>query len=177
MFTTDTSSCQRGFTLMEMLVVIGIMAILGGIVLGVVNSGRDKAYVARSEMEFNSLNQALELYKIDHGIYPADVNRGIPPGLEEYLGGENWPNAPWPGSVYDWDNWEDPEVPGERIIQFSIRFCDVGETNPDNCIFPKEAWAEDFDVDSAVYYCIEGSCRSHDNRPVDYPGHCINCDD
>jgi hypothetical protein len=26
-----------------------------------------------------------------------------------------------------------------------------------------------------VYYCIEGACRSHINRPINHPGYCINC--
>jgi prepilin-type N-terminal cleavage/methylation domain-containing protein len=168
---------KRGFSLMEILIVIGIIAILGAVIYAPLKSARDKAYVGRSKMEFNSLNNALELYKIDHGDYPADVNRGLPNGLEAYLAGENWPSAPWPGTVYDWDNWEDPESSGERIIQFSIRFCDIGETDPANCLFPQEGWAENFDINSAVYYCVEGNCRSHIGQPVDYPGYCVNCGD
>lgn len=165
-----------GFTLIEILIVIGILAVLGGIVVGSLLTGRDKAYTAKARLEFRSLNNALELYKIDNGGYPADVDRGLPSGLEVHLAGEHWPDAPWPGSVYDWDNWEDPDNPGERIIQFSIRFCAIGETDPENCSFPQETWAEDFDINSAVYFCVEGSCRPHNSQLVDYPGYCLNCD-
>jgi general secretion pathway protein G len=163
----------RGFSLMEILIVIAIMGILGAVIVGVLTSGKDKAFLARAKLEFRSLSQSLELYKIDNGGYPADVNRGLPNGLEAYLPGGNWPNAPWPGSVYDWDNWD---IDGEQVVQFSVRFCDIDETDPENCPFPKDEWAADFDVNSAVYFCIEGSCRSHDAQPVDYPGYCINCD-
>lgn len=168
---------NRGFTLMEILIVIGIIAVLGGIVAGSLLSGRDKAYTARAMLEFRSLSNALELYKIDNGGYPADVDRGLPSGLEEHLSGGHWPNAPWPGSVYDWDNWENPDVSDERIVQFSIRFCAIDETDPENCPFPQEAWAADFDINSAVYYCVEGDCRSHNSQPANYPGYCLNCDE
>jgi len=167
---------NRGFTLMELLIVIGIIAVLSGVVLGSLLTGRDKAYTARAQLEFRSLTSALVLYQIDNGGYPDDVSRSLPNGLENYLAGEHWPDAPWPGSVYDWDNWEDPDVPGKRIIQFSIRFCPIGETDPANCPFPKEAWAQNFDINSAVYYCVEGNCRPHINEPADYPGYCLNCD-
>lgn len=175
MRTSGRKSSAEGFTLMELLIVIAIVAILGSIVGANLFFARDRAYASRALMEFRSLSQALEFYRIDHGAYPADVNRGLPPGLEAYLAGEHWPRAPWPGSVYDWDNWADPDFHGERIVQFSIRFCALGETNPANCNFPRETWAANFGVDSAVYYCVYGNCRSHINRPIHYPGYCINC--
>lgn len=173
MYSHAKKEMTKGFTLMEILIVIGIVAILGGIIVGSLLTSRDKAYTARALLEFRSLSSALELYKIDNGGYPADVNRGLPNGLEEHLAGEHWPDAPWPGSVYDWDNWT---IEGEPVIQFSIRFCAIDETDPENCPFPKEEWAADFDINSAVFYCIEGSCRPHNNQPADYPGYCLNCD-
>lgn len=165
---------MRGFTLIELLIVIGIIGILGGIVLASVNSARDSAYFARTQKEVRSMADAIWLYQLENGDYPPDANRNIPPGIEQYLGsGDHWPDAPWPDSVYDWDNWE---VGGEDIFQISIRFCPQGGTI-DQCNFPEEDWASDFEVNSAVYYCLEGPCRSHASEPVDYPGYCMNCGD
>ena len=103
-----------------------------------------------------------------------DADRDLPPGIEEFLGPGEWPDAPWPGSVYDWEAWEDPET-GDEIHQISIRFCPLGQA--ENCHFPNQDWAEDFDYYSSVYFCLEGVCRSHINRPVDHPGYCVNCED
>lgn len=128
--------------------------------------------MARAKLEFRSLATAIHLYAEDHGGMPPDVARGLPPGLEAYLAGGHWPDAPWPGSVYDWDNWTDP-VTGTPILQVSIRFCPLGQ--PTQCVFPNEEWATNFDHLSAVYYCFEGQCRSHMTRPIDHPGYCINC--
>jgi prepilin-type N-terminal cleavage/methylation domain-containing protein len=165
---------SSGFTLVELLIVLAIIGYLASIVIGNLSGAKDKAYYARSQKEFDSLNQALQIYLIDHlYAYPADVNRGLPSGLENYLPGGDWPDAPWPGTVYDWDNWTDPAT-GKKIIQISIRFCPVGGALS-TCHFPSESWASNFGVNSAVYYCLEGACRSHINQPITYPGKCVNC--
>jgi general secretion pathway protein G len=166
---------QKGFTLIELLVVIVILGIISGIVVSNVKHGRQQAYFTRTKCEMRSFHTALEMWMGMNGFstYPADADRNIPPGLEEYLAGGDWPDAAWPGSVYDWDNWDDPDNPGQKIYQLSIRFCPLGQ--PSNCRFPEFDWAEDFDYYSSVYYCISGNCRSHISRSADHPGYCVNC--
>lgn len=161
---------SQGFTLIELLVVIAILGILSTVVLGSLRSARDSAYFARAQQEFKSIREAMEFYHNDHGSYPPDADRGLPPGLEAYVTSSDWPDAPWPGSVYDWDNYE---VGGEQVYQISIRFCPAGE--PENCQFPDEEWAEDFEVNSSFYYCVEGPCKAHPSESASYPGHCVNC--
>jgi len=165
-----------GFTLIELLVVIAIWGILSSVVLASLTKARSSAAFARTKLEFRSLATAIELYIEDYGgVMPADVDRNLPPGLEVYLSSGNWPNAPWPGSVYDWDNWNNPDPghTGEKIYQISVRFCPLG--HPELCRFPDEPWAVGFDYYSAVYYCVGGACRSHLSQPIDHPGYCINC--
>lgn len=168
---------KKGFTLIELLIVLAIIGLLSSIVIADLSSARDKAHFSRTLAEFRSMATALEFYLDDHGSYPADVSRNIPPGLGIYLAGEStagWPEAAWPDSVYDWDNWPDPDNPGQRIYQISVRFCPIGG-NLSDCRFPNESWAEDFGINSAVYYCVSGVCRSHINEDIDYPGYCVNC--
>lgn len=164
---------SRGFTLIELLVVIAIIGILASIIIASLGSARKNAYYTKAQAQFRSFSTALEIYLNESGgVYPADANRDIPAGLEEHLSSSGWPDAPWTGSVYDWDNWIDPST-GRDIYQLSIRFCPIGQ--PDECNFPDEDWAEDFDVNSSLYYCFEGACRAHINKPITHPGYCINC--
>lgn len=165
---------KGGFTLIELLVVIAIIGILASVVLSSIHGAKNRAQYNRAVLEMRQMETALFLYSEDHGhVYPNDVSRSIPPGLEVYLHNPSnlgaWPNAPFPGSVYDWDNWD---IAGEKVYQISIRFCDVGGAN---CHFPDEPWAIGFDKNSAMYLCIQGPCRSHSSEPLTHPGHCVNC--
>jgi len=169
---------QDGFTALELLIVIAIAAILIVAALSVFNGAREKAYYMRAQTEYTTMVEALEYYRDDFGDYPDDVSRDIPPGLGAYLAGEevsSWPEAPWPGSVYDWDNWDDPDNPGEKIYQISIRFCPLGG-GIETCNFPDEDWAENFDTSSSAYYCLDGNCRAHIGEPITHPGYCVNCE-
>lgn len=164
-----TSHSTKGFMLIELLIVVTILGILFTAILASVGDARNKAYTARTIQEFRVFEQAMNTYLIDTNSYPADVDRDVPSGMEEYLGGGTWPDGPYPGSVYDWDNITGPDP----YIQISLRFCDI---NGNNCNFPSEDWAADFDEYSSMYWCFEGTCRSHSSQPVDHPGYCVNCD-
>lgn len=167
------SGTKKAFTLIELLIVVAIIGILASIVIIKVLDVRQGVYLVQARKELMSIRESLELYANDHGGgYPPDSNRDIPPGLETYLAPGIWPDAAWAGSVFDWDNWDDP-VTGEKIYQISIRFCPVGQ--PTLCNFPKQSWAQNFDINSAVYYCISGACRSHLSEPINHPGYCVNC--
>ncbi len=153
---------------------MSIIAILASVIMPIFSGVREEARLVRAKTEFRTIETALQLYINEYGDYPDDTSRDIPPGLETYLGPGIWPNAAWPDSVFDWDNWDDPDNPGEKIYQISVRFCPIGQ--PSECNFPNQDWAENFDINSAVYYCLGGACRSHIGRPINHPGYCVNCD-
>ena len=163
---------KKGFTLIEILVVIAIIGLLAVSAVYSYQRARQAAYLAAAKDELRSIAQALHLYLNDYGSYPADTSRDIPPGLEVYLAPGLWPDAPWPGSVFDWDNWTDTAT-GQKIYQVSIRFCPVG--HPEQCRFPQTDWAANFDINSSVYYCLEGPCRAHVDKSATHPGLCVNC--
>lgn len=170
--TRKNKTKQSGFSLIELLIVIAIIAILASVIMPVVSIAREKAYYVRAKAEFKSIEAALEMYKSDHsGNYPADAGRGnSPDGLEQYLSSNEWSEGAWPGSILDWDVYT--INPGSIVTrQISIRFCDN-----DICKFPNADWAAGFDEYSAVYYCIEGPCRPHPARDSDHPGRCVNCE-
>ena len=64
----------RGFTLVEMLVVMVVIAILAGIVLSINALVQGKAARARTEAEIKALSAGCESYKADNGSYPQDAS-------------------------------------------------------------------------------------------------------
>jgi general secretion pathway protein G len=61
----------RGFTLVEMMVVIVIIGILAAVVAGRVMVSSDKAKAEATKAMIENVSQALDLYKLDQNKYPA----------------------------------------------------------------------------------------------------------
>ncbi|HEY9100538.1 type II secretion system major pseudopilin GspG [Chitinimonas sp.] len=95
---------QGGFTLIEILVVIAILAILGALVVPKIMSRPDEARVVAAKQDVGALVQALKLYKLDNGIYPS-TEQGLKALVEKPTAGQipnNWksyldklPRDPW----------------------------------------------------------------------------------
>jgi general secretion pathway protein G len=61
---------HRGFTLIEVMVVVVILALLAGIVVPKIMSRPDEARVVRAQGDIAGIVQALKLYRLDNGTYP-----------------------------------------------------------------------------------------------------------
>lgn len=61
---------SRGFSLMEILVVIAIIGILVSVVMPAVNRGRDRALVAATIAEIDGIKSAMAMLYNDTGYYP-----------------------------------------------------------------------------------------------------------
>jgi prepilin-type N-terminal cleavage/methylation domain-containing protein len=76
---------QTGFTLIELLVVIAIIGLLSSILMvSMVNSRENARRVTALESQ-KQLQKAVEMYNLDVGFYPPDVNRGWDPGISKPL--------------------------------------------------------------------------------------------
>lgn len=62
-----------GFTLIEVLVVIAIIAILAAITFPVIARAKDSAYRSSDLNNMNSLRSALQVYRVDQGAYPPQL--------------------------------------------------------------------------------------------------------
>lgn len=73
-FILHPPSLASGFTLLELLVVMAIIAILAGLILSTAGGIQNKAARARAESEIAALSAALESYKADNGDYPLSAD-------------------------------------------------------------------------------------------------------
>ena len=102
----------RGFTLIEIMVVIVILGILAAIAVPRIMSKPDEARVKAAQAEIAQILQALDLYRLDNYRYPT-TEQGLqalvakptagptPPNWKPYL--ERLPNDPW-GRPYQYLN-------------------------------------------------------------------------
>ena len=61
---------RRGFTLIELMVVIVILGILAGLIVPRIMGEPDKAKKLKARMQIESISTALKMYKLDNGSYP-----------------------------------------------------------------------------------------------------------
>ncbi len=62
---------RPGFTIVELLVVIVVIAILAAITIVAYTGIQAKAYDSTVKSDLKNLAKQFELYRIDHGVYPA----------------------------------------------------------------------------------------------------------
>jgi prepilin-type N-terminal cleavage/methylation domain-containing protein len=170
----------KGFTLLELLLVIAIVAILATVVLLAINPARmiEESRLATAKAALNQIAKASQMYETNYGELPGDTPRNIPTEFQPYLGSGDWPNAPWPGSVYDWDNWTvwtsaiDSCWEGSRdIIQITVR--DV--KNFQGKTYSTQAQPITGRPQLALYYVVRGKGVPHCTTQGTV-GYCMNCE-
>jgi len=62
---------QRGFTLIEIMVVVVILGILAGIVVPQLLDRPEEARRTKAAVQIKSIEEALALYKLDNGNFPS----------------------------------------------------------------------------------------------------------
>lgn len=61
---------KKGFTIVELLIVIVVIGILAAISIVAYNGIQERARMSKMKSEFHSIEQAVELYKVDEGKIP-----------------------------------------------------------------------------------------------------------
>ena len=108
---------NKGFSLIEILVVMVIMASIMGIVANSIGNNRIKAKMKEAEIKISKLKMSIESFNTDTGYYPRSLG-----ALVDDNGDSNWlgPYAkkkeikdPW-GEEFKYNN------PGQHEEEFSI---------------------------------------------------------
>ncbi len=125
---TANTHHSKGFTLIEILITISVFAIIAGAVLLAINPAKliRESRLNITKANLNQIIKAAQTYMAETGRLPPDANRNIPAEFMPQLGAGPWPNGPFPGSIYDWDNWENNTCwdGSTGIIQITLREVD-----------------------------------------------------
>ncbi len=99
---------QRGFTLIELMVVVVILAVLAVVVVPNLMDRPDEARIVKAKQDINAVSSALQLYKLDNYNYPT-TDQGLEALVTKPTDGpeaKNWkklldsvPQDPW-GNPY-----------------------------------------------------------------------------
>jgi len=72
-----TNTFTFGFTLIEVLVVVAVLAVLLGLIASGGTAARKRAKIYEARAMIASLETALSLYHVDFGAYPAEGNQNL----------------------------------------------------------------------------------------------------
>jgi len=116
-------TAQRGFTLIEIMVVVVIMGILAALVVPKLMGRADDARITAAKQDISTLMQALKLYKLDNQRFPS-TEQGLQALISKPTSGpaangwknggyvEKLPKDPWGGQY----QYLSPGVKGEVDI-------------------------------------------------------------
>ena len=106
-----SARAARGFTLIEVMVVVVILSILAAIIVPRIMDRPDKARIVKAQADIRALESALNLYRLDNHEYPT-TDQGLEALVQKPADAPSWkeggyidrlPKDPW-GRPYQYLN-------------------------------------------------------------------------
>jgi len=136
---------KRGFTIIELLIVIAVIAILMGIALPRFKGMQDEGKITQAKGELRTLQTAVESYYIHNSnTYPANIDGDLTDAVPNIIGALSPADAFNGTSKYGYAT--DGETPVKYYVIYSVGIDgdgaaavdadgDVTETNGSSCVY------------------------------------------
>ena len=103
MTSMEDKRTKRGFTLLELMIVVGIIGIMLMIAVPNFLKARKTSQVTRFVSDLRAIESAFLQYSFQHIGFPPDAPPGIvPTGMEDYLERIAWDKETTLGGNWDW---------------------------------------------------------------------------
>jgi general secretion pathway protein G len=133
---------RKGFSLLELLVVILILGILAAFVAPNLIGKGEQAKQDLVCVQMSSIGEALDMFKLDNGVYPETEE-----GMQALVGNPdpgkypNYPNSPYMKSIPK-DSWQNPfaylkNENGFELISFGADRKEGGSGDAEDIFFSK----------------------------------------
>ena len=136
---------RGGFTLLELIIVIAILALLAGGIIPLFTTVKDDSAIAKAKAEMENMRKAAQLMSLDTNMQVPNTCCGS--GLAD-----NCMNCDCTGTIPDWqgpylDNWHDDPwgnqyciFKSEDTLYIKSNGPDVKPSGPDNIILMITPW-------------------------------------
>jgi general secretion pathway protein G len=100
---------QWGFTLVELLLVLAILATIAAIVLPKITGRRVDAEIKAARTQISAFKTALNLFEVDNGFFPRGQN-GLADLIQQPRDAQNWKGPYLDNDVVPKDPWNNDYV-------------------------------------------------------------------
>lgn len=143
---------NKGFTLMELMIVIAIIMILAGAIVARVSTTGERAKVAKAKAECEEIASACRAFNLDTGLWPIDFDGLIKSATtkgnnEEYVSTDitSIPGASWEGPYLETEKEEVPLDPWGQPYQLKY------DNGPPHKLYVRAGTAHEDDVYRLVH--------------------------
>ena len=114
----DNTAC-KGFTIIELMLVIAIIGIIAAIAIPNYLAYRKKAHVANVASSLKNFQKGFIAYAIDEGEFPTDSHIVLPdlPTMAKYIRPEAWGQTTPLGGTYNWEGPDNYPYAGISIFE------------------------------------------------------------
>jgi len=121
MHTYNNQGSRRGFTLVEIMIVVIIIGLLAVLAIPTIHNSRKSARSATFINDVRTYAAAAEVFSLETGDYPEDSSTGaMPTGLDEYIPTMKWTFETPIGGSWDFEKDDTGITSGFGAVGFTV---------------------------------------------------------